>query len=69
MKLGEAVYKAAQEAQKSESGENKPNEDGARDADFSEKEINNGANAPFFQSSEFKSTKCTSKLHTLSSCR
>ena len=38
MKLGEAVYKAAQEAQKSESGEsNKPNEDGTRDADFSEK--------------------------------
>ena len=37
MKLGEAVYKAAQEAQKSESGDNKPNEDGARDADFSEK--------------------------------
>ena len=37
MKLGEAVYKASQEAQKSESGENKPNEDGTRDADFSEK--------------------------------
>ena len=38
MKLGEAVYKASQEAAKaSENGENKSGEDGARDADFSEK--------------------------------
>ena len=41
MKLGEAVYKASQEAaqQSSESGESndKPNDDGTRDADFSEK--------------------------------
>ena len=39
MKLGEAVYKAAQEAANtsSENGENKSGEDGTRDADFSEK--------------------------------
>ena len=38
MKLGEAVYKASQEAAaQSENGESKPNDDGARDADFSEK--------------------------------
>ena len=40
MKLGEAVYKASQEAAaQSQSGESndKPNDDGTRDADFSEK--------------------------------
>ena len=37
MKLGEAVYKASQEAAASENSESKPNEDGPRDADFSEK--------------------------------
>lgn len=39
MKLGEAVYKASQEAAaaSSENGESKPNDDGTRDADFSEK--------------------------------
>ena len=38
MKLGEAVYKASQEAAKAEQGENKSSESGeAKDADFSEK--------------------------------
>ena len=40
MKLGEAVYKASQEAAaQSQSGESgdKPNDDSTRDADFSEK--------------------------------
>ena len=37
MKLGEAVYKAAQEASANAGQENKPDEDGTRDADFSEK--------------------------------
>ena len=36
MKLGEAVYKASQEASAS-NGDQKPNDDGTRDADFSEK--------------------------------
>ena len=39
MKLGEAVYKAAQEASASSANaEEKTNEDGTRDADFSEKQ-------------------------------
>ena len=38
MKLGEAVYKAAQESSAAgENAENKSNDDGTRDADFSEK--------------------------------
>ena len=38
MKLGEAVYKAAQAEQQANAGaENKKNEDGTVDADFSEK--------------------------------
>ena len=38
MKLGEAVYKAAQAQQEQpQGGDDKPSEDGTRDADFSEK--------------------------------
>ncbi len=37
MKLGEAVYKASQAADGQSNGEDKPADDGARDADFSEK--------------------------------
>jgi hypothetical protein len=38
MKLGEAVYKAAQEAQKTEENKSESgNNNGATDADFSEK--------------------------------
>ena len=37
MKLGEAVYKASQEASAQQNDETKSNEDGTRDADFSEK--------------------------------
>ena len=37
MKLGEAVYKASQEAAASENTDGKSNDDGTRDADFSEK--------------------------------
>ena len=37
MKLGEAVYKAAQAEQANQGAEEKKNEDGTVDADFSEK--------------------------------